>query len=172
MSMTQKVNLISTDVDSKELRKVLRDIPKEVQQELRRRNKQDAEILKNDLIQAAYVAPGAPAVAERVAKSVTAASDRNIKVSVGGAKKVGKPYRSRQTQKITRATAGRLLYGSEHGGVGGGVDSIGRTKGNRFKSPHKKDGYWIAPTVKEFSDELLKKWEQRVTQLMKQKRFD
>ena len=163
--------LVTSTVDSREVLRALNGVPKEVQQEIRRRNLAESQALAREIIMAAYD-PRVPPQAELVAKSVKGQRDRTIKVNVGGDKKVGRPYRARmgrgadgtQTYKRMRASAGYLMYGAEHGSSGNPKDRSGRTMGNRFVRPHKGnprnpfDGYWIGPVIAAQGQEIADRW--------------
>lgn len=83
---------------------------------------------------------GAPAPQTKLVElSVRVKSDRTPVVTVGGKKKVGRAYKSRKGG-TRRAAAGTLLWGVEYG-----------DKHGRFASRN-EDGYWIKPTVKQFSE--------------------
>ena len=173
----QSESIVVSTVDAREVLSQLNKLPKEVQQELRQRNRRDAEELKVLLFRAAYM-PGVPPQAELVAKSLQAKSDRLIKVSVGGTKKVGRKYRQRPANDSTetrrplvRAAAGTLLGGSEFGSRGG-VDRAGRKMGNRFVFGRKERGYWIRPTVDEFGQEFADKWRVRCQRIISGLGFD
>lgn len=144
----------------------LNQLPKEVQAELRKDNLANAKRLAAELsLFSRSVGPfglgGAdvPPQAGLVAEAVYPRSDRLIRVDVGGNKRVGWKYvkqvnGQRQYKPKGGATAGQLLWGSEFGSRPG--------KGNRFKKPPRKGGYWIGPTVQAWAPDLVKIWRERV----------
>jgi hypothetical protein len=151
--------LVTSDVDASALLYVMRKLPKEVQNELRKLNAADAEDLKQDL---KTTTRNAPPQKKLIQGAVYVVRDRNIRVDIGGKKQVGRAYKSKRNGGAKyRSPAGALVYGSEYGSSGNEVDRFGRKMGKRFELPHNPRGYWIAPTVEKYSKELLDKWKTR-----------
>ena len=135
----------------KQLFQLLSALPKDSQNEIRDQAQMMSKRLAGQLLMFSQSAP-APQT-KLVAQSISTPRDRLIRVDVGGSKKVGRKYGGEQSKsgkgsKVRQqaAPAGALLWGTEYGSHGG-VDSIGRTFTNRFKTPYNKRGYWIAPAV-------------------------
>lgn len=115
--------------------------------------------------------------ANLVARSAQVKRDRIVAVVVGGAKKVGRGYRStartktgKRSSKVVRAAAGTLLYGTEYGGQSG-TDRSGRAYSNRFGArplPHTEDsGYWINQAVRTTLPKARDAWVQAVIQRLR-----
>ena len=141
------------EIEPKELQfliKTLNALPKEYQDEVRTMAKPLSDRLGGQLRMFAMIAPTPQA--KLVAESITPKRDRLIRVDVGGSKKVGRAYRSRQETlksgkgKQVKAPAGALLWGSEYGSTAG-VDSDGRRYTRRFKVGRRREGYWMNPAV-------------------------
>lgn len=130
-------------------------LPKDIQNEIRTDSQRMSVGLADDLKRSAYSA--VPPVAKRVALSITTPRDRLPTVRIGGSKKVGLPYKDRETGRTIKAPAGALLYGSEYGGRAG-KDRAGREMNNRFKAPRNKSGYWINPTSEQWGSYLFQQW--------------
>ena len=132
-------------VDDTDMR-VLFDALKKVDVELRNSTnaqlriaaKECADDLARRLKAAAYASP-APQT-RLVAESIKTKTDRTPVVTVGGTKKVGRPYKSRKTKQKRAAVAGALLWSVEYGDYKG-----------RF-APRNESGYWIKPTTKLFAE--------------------
>jgi hypothetical protein len=112
-----------------------------------------------------------------VAETITPKRDRLIRVDIGGPKKVGRKYggeasKSGKGNRVRQnaAPAGALLWGTEYGSHGG-VDSIGRTFTNRFKTPYNKRGYWIAPAVDYYVPIIAREYALMVQQIADELRF-
>jgi len=154
MADTKGRGTYSIEVDPYELKNLLQllsSFPKETQQLVRDRAQPMSQRLAGQLMMSGLSAP-APQT-KLVVSSISTPRDRLIRVDVGGSKKVGRKYggetsKSGKGSKVRQnaAPAGALLWGTEYGSHGG-VDSIGRVFTNRFKTPYKKSGYWIAPAV-------------------------
>lgn len=156
----QSQKFFVSDVDARQLYRALNKLPKETQQEIRRLNAVDAQELATDL---KYTRQYAPPQKELVQGAVYVVKDRNIRVDVGGPKKVGRAYkRSKNDGAKYKSPAGALLYGSEYGSSGKGNDRFGRKMGNRFVLPHNPRGYWIKPTTEKYTKGLLLKWSTRI----------
>lgn len=139
----------------KRVQGVEKELRKDINGRIRRAGKASAEVLVQDLRQAAAYGPP-QAVA--VSRSVRALSDRVPKVSIGGKRK--RDATSRGT------TAGMLLWGSERGSSGA-PDIEGNVR-NRFVKPHNASGYWIRPTVNRFIDtKAFKAYERAVLDILK-----
>ena len=136
----QELNVDDTDM------RVLFDALKTVDVELRKSTnaqlriaaKECAEELARRLKFAAYASP-APQT-RLVAESIKTKTDRTPVVSVGGTKKVGRPYKSRKTKQKRAAVAGALLWSVEYGDYKG-----------RFAARN-ENGWWIKPTTKLFGE--------------------
>ncbi|MGI9143051.1 MAG: hypothetical protein ACR2IJ_07650 [Fluviibacter sp.] len=132
-------------------------LPKEVQNEIRDTNKRNADLLAHEI--KAKIGAGDPPQARLVESAIDGKRDRNIRVDAGGAKRVGRPYKSSKSNgRSYRAPAGALIYGAEYGSSGKPQDRRGRTMGARFVRPHNKDGYFIGPALKNFTPKLLRIW--------------
>ena len=118
--------IFETLAATKELERGLRI---ETNGKIRAAAKTAATVLAAQLARAAS-GSGVP-VAPRVARSIRVKSDRIPVVSIGGGARVGR----------NGGSAGALVWGSEQGPKGGV---------NHFAVPP-SSGYWIAPTVEEFS---------------------
>jgi len=131
------------DVDDSDVR-VLFDALRNVDAELRKNTNAELRLAAKEC--AAELASmlkrntvNSPAPQTRLVElSVKVKSDRVPVVTVGGTRKVGRAYQSRKGGK-KRAVAGALLWGVEFG-----------DKHGRF-APRNESGYWIRPTVAEFS---------------------
>lgn len=165
-----KQGVYSIEVDPvqfKNLRSALNSLDKETQSEIRDMAFPLSSRLAGQLVMFAMESPTPQA--KLVAQSVVPKRDRLVRVDIGGTKKVGRQYHSRDEKlksgkgKLMSAKAGALLWGSEYGS-NKGVDSRGRAYTNRFKVGHRIAGYWIAPAVSfytpivasEYSDLLQK----------------
>lgn len=166
--------LIATSVDARAVHLAFSKLPKEIQRELRQTFRPLSNQLAHDL---KSVPTPKPPQYKLVELSVTPKTDRNIRVAVGGKKKVGKPYtkykkfkgrdgqmhRSKfNVQRGYRAPAGALVHGVESGSSGKIRDRSGRTMGNRFKLPHNPRGYFVRPTVDRFAPELYETWKRTI----------
>jgi hypothetical protein len=160
--------IVFASVDSREVRRALSKLPKEVQRELRSRNKADGEQLKQKLQQAPTRTPQQ----DLVQKAILAKNDRNIRVEIGGKKRVGRQYKRRGAGgRNWKAPAGLLVFGSEYGSSGDSADASGRRMGRRFKLGSRKQGYWINPTTDKYVPELLAKWQRRVGYVIRKRGF-
>lgn len=161
--------LVFTSVDSRQVTAALRQMPKEVQAEVRRRNKADGQELKGKL----QGAPSRTPQQDLVQKAILAKSDRSaIRVEVGGKKRVGRQYKRRNAGgRNWRSPAGLLAYGSEYGSSGESRDASGRQMGRRFRLGSRKDGYWINPTAKKYVPDLIAKWERRMNYVIRKRGF-
>lgn len=165
--------MIHADVDSRALALAFKQLPKELQQELRRHNRADAEDLARALRTDAHK-PGVPPQAALIADSgaVTPKTDRNIRVDVGGKKIVNNRYKTKayrantksgKSRKRTVGTpAGALVWGATVGSSGKTQDRIGRKMGPRFVESHSQRGYWLQPTSLEWAARLLPKYSRRI----------
>lgn len=113
-----------------------------------------------------------------VLKSMLTPRDRLIRVDIGGAKKVGRPYggtasKSGKGNKVGRsaAPAGALLWGSEYGSHPG-FDSSGRRYSNRFKVPRRTGGYWLNNAVDFYTPIVAKEYIDLVQSLIKNLELD
>lgn len=160
--------VLTFQVDPITLKAYLRAIgslDKEVQDEIRDASQLMSRRLADDLVRAAYTSPTPQA--KLVAQSITTPRDRLPTVKIGGKKRVGREYRSREQRtgktgkalpgKKIRAMAGELLYGSEYGSYSG-KDRSGRDMGRRFVAPRNSNGYWIEPTTAEWGTYLFREW--------------
>lgn len=179
MAKRQRGGIVFTSVDSAALKRALAQMPAEVQKELRKKNLADARDLKTKLQNAPVQTPQQPLVQ----KAVYAKQDRYIRVEVGGKKRVGRQYNRRKQIKTAwgvaksqdrikwSAPAGALAYGSEYGSSGKAMDRSGRRMGNRYVLPHRKQGYWITPTMKQFVPDLIAKYERRIAYYARKRGF-
>ena len=145
MARTRKPQGSEIHVDDSNVQ-VLFDNLKKADAELRKasnvRLREAAKECANDLAQRLRVsAYGAPAPqTQLVARSIKVKkSDRFPVVAIGGSKKVGRAYKSRKGRGTVRASAASLLFGVENGDYH-----------DRFAARN-ESGYWIKPTVKDFS---------------------
>lgn len=166
--------LIATSVDARSLHLAFSRLPKEVQKEIR----QTFRPLSNQLAGDFKTAPGMkPPQFDLIQKAITPKTDRQIRVQIGGTKKVGRPYkrfnkfkgrdgnihRSKfNIQPNFQAPAGALVHGVEFGSSGKTKDRSGRTMGNRFKMGHNPNGYFITPTLERFAPELYEIWKNTI----------
>ena len=134
----------------KNLYSLLASFDKETQNEIRDKAQTMSKRLAGQLMMSGLSAP-APQT-KLVVSTISTPRDRLIRVDIGGSKKVGRKYGGEKSKsgkgKVRQegAPAGALLWGTEYGSHVG-IDSIGRVYTNRFKTPYKKTGYWIAPAV-------------------------
>ena len=165
------------EVDPITLRTYLQAIgrlDKDVQDEIRRKAQSQAIGFKFNLELAAMLSPTPQA--RLVAQSITTPRDRLPTVVIGGKKRVGREYRSREKRvgktgntlpgKRIKAPAGALLYGSEYGSRGG-TDSRGRKMGKRFVVGRSTYGYWINPTTEREANEVFTAWVNFVDDILK-----
>lgn len=140
---------------------ILNSLPKETQQVVREKALPLSQRLAGQLMMAADGAPSPQA--QLVKQSILAKKDRLIRVDIGGSKKVGRKYGGQTSKsgkgkvKQNRAPAGALLWGSEYGSHSG-IDSIGRAYTNRFKAATNAGGYWIRPTVDDYTPIVAKEY--------------
>lgn len=153
----------------KDLLSVLRSLDKETSNEVRDRALPLSARLAGQLQQFALVAP-APQT-RLVAQSIVPKRDRLIRVDIGGSKKVGRPYKSRETGKQVKAPAGALLWGTEYGSRGG-TDSIGRAFTNRFKVGRNRIGYWINPAVDYYAPIVARDYASMLQDVIKANKVD
>lgn len=166
-------SLVYADVDANALLYAFKQLPKEVQAELRKHNRQDSELLAAAIRTDAHgsdVPPQAALIADSGA--VIPKTDRTIRVDVGGKKIVNnraktKAYRSNtktgKTRKRTVGTpAGALVWGATDGSSGKPTDRSGRKMGRRFVLGHSQRGYWLQPTTEEWAVKILGKWSRRI----------
>ena len=167
-------NLIATSVDSRAIHLAFSRLPKDVQKEIR----QTFRPLSNKLAHDLKTYPGAkPPQYDLIETAILPKTDRQIRVQVGGKKKVGRSYK--RYQKFTgrdgqvrrskfnvqpgfKASAGALVHGVEFGSSGKGKDRKGRNMGRRFVLPHNPRGYFINPTVERFAPELYETWKNTI----------
>lgn len=160
--------LVYASVDDRALLAAMGKLPKEVQQDIRRHNMEQASTLANDLI--ARARWSSIPQAKLLETAIKAKRDRLVVVELGGPKRVGHPYRSRSAKlksgqgKLVRAQAGELVYGADHGSSGKAVDRAGRKMGRRFVMPHNERGYWVRYSLQIFVPELIRDWESYIRQ--------
>lgn len=164
-----KFEIYVDPMEFKSLLAVLRSLDKETSQKVRDGAMPLSQRLAGQLLQFAYAAP-APQT-KLVAQSITAKRDRMIRVDVGGSKKVGRPYRDRQTKKQVKAPAGALLWGTEYGSRPG-VDSIGREFTSRFKVGRNRSGYWLNPAVDYYAPVVAREYAQMLQDVIKSNKVD
>lgn len=153
----------------KSLLSVLRGLDKETSAKIRDGAMPLSQRLEGQLKMFALAAP-APQT-KLLVSSIQAKRDRLVRVDVGGSKKVGRAYRSRETKKITKAPAGALLWGTEYGSSSG-TDSIGRKYTRRFKIGRNKGGYWINPAVDFYGGVVAKEYASMLTMVIKENGID
>jgi len=166
--------LIATSVDARSIHLAFSKLPKEVQSEIRKTFRPLSNQLAHDL--KTYPGPKPPQF-DLIQNAILPKTDRQIRVQVGGKKRVGRPYKRYQKfkgrdgnvhrskfniQPGFKATAGALVNGVEYGSSGKGTDRSGRTMGNRFKMPHNPRGYFINPTIQRFAPELYEAWKNTI----------
>lgn len=175
MATSKSVYTIEVDPTSlKQLKSLLSSFDKEVQSEVRDRAQPLSKRLAGQLTMFGMSAP-APET-KLVVESITTPRDRLIRVDIGGTKKVGRAYGGEKrgngkVVKQVKAAAGALLWGTEYGSKQG-VDTIGRKYTNRFKTPYKKSGYWIAPAVEYYAPIVAKEYEQMIVEIAKREGLD
>lgn len=166
-------SLIHSDVDAKAVLYAFKQLPKEVQKEIRQHNREESNRLARVLEAAAVfgdVPPQAALIAQR--GGVKPRTDRNIRVDVGGSAIVGnrqKVFRpNKKTGKSRKATtgtrAGSIVWGAEMGSSGKPKDRIGRNMGLRFVERHSSRGYWLQPTLEQVVPDIMKRWKLRIQQ--------
>lgn len=153
----------------KSLLRVLRSLDKEQSQKVRDGALPLSKRLEGQLKMFAMAAP-APQT-KLLITSIEAKRDRLVRVDVGGAKKVGRQYRSRETKKLTKAPAGALLWGTEYGSTSG-TDSRGRKYTRRFKVGRNRGGYWINPAVDFYAPIVAREYAQMLTDVIKENKLD
>jgi len=166
--------LLATSVDARSIHLAFSRLPKEVQKEIR----QTFRPLSNQLAHDLKTVPGIkPPQYDLIETSILPKTDRQIRVQIGGKKKVGRPYKRYQkfkgrdgnvhrskfnVQPGFKASAGALIHGVEFGSSGKATDRKGRAMGRRFKLPHNPRGYFITPTVERFAPELYEAWKSTI----------
>jgi len=148
--------LVTTSVDAKAVLRSMSKLPKEVQAEIRSTNQENANRLVRKI--KTEIGIGDPPQADLVRDSFESKRDRIIRVDAGGARQVGRRYRSKRKGRKYGAPAGALINGAEYGSSGKPQDRKGRTMGARFVRPHKAEGYFIGPAVREYAPWLLREW--------------
>lgn len=150
-----------------------KNLPKELQAEIRRHNRADSDQLAAAIRSDAHSA-GVPPQAALIADSgaVMPRTDRTIRVDVGGSKIVNNRYKTKafrpntktgKTRKRTVGTAaGAIVWGATDGSSGKPRDRIGRKMGARFVRSHSSRGYWLQPTTEAWVETLLPKWKRRI----------
>ncbi len=171
--------LIATSVDARSIHLAFSRLPKDVQREIRQTFRPLSNKLAHDI--KTPIGPKPPQF-ELIETSILPKTDRQIRVQVGGKKKVGRPYKKFQkftgrdgqvrrskfnVQPAFRASAGALVHGVEFGSSGKARDRKGRNMGRRFKLPHNPRGYFINPTVERFAPELYENWKSTILQAAK-----
>ncbi|MEI6505036.1 MAG: hypothetical protein WCO90_04040 [Planctomycetota bacterium] len=165
MARTSSASQITVSVgpDFRHLMRSLNTLPKTVQNEIRDKAQDISKILARDLIGNAHLAP--TPTAALVAKSIRTPRDRLVRVDIGGPLQVGHAYKPRTGGRKARASAGSLMWGSEHGSRAG-KDRRGRTYSNRFHAPHNPKGYWLIPGIAEMAPSAAKEWTHLVTTVL------
>ena len=156
-------------VEFKSLITVLRQLDKEQSAKVRDGAFPLSQRLAGQLHQFAMVSPTPQT--RLVAQSIVPKRDRLVRVDVGGTKRVGRQYRSRETKKLVKAPAGALLWGSEYGSTSG-TDSRGRRYTRRFGVGRNKGGYWINPAVDYYAPVVAREYAQMLTEVIKENRLD
>lgn len=162
-------------IEFKSLIAVLRQLDNEQSQKVRDGAFPLSQRLSGQLYQFALAAP-APQT-KLVAQSITPKRDRLIRVDVGGTKKVGRAYTSRENKlksgkgRKIQAPAGALLWGTEYGSTPG-EDSRGRRYTRRFGVGRNRGGYWINPAVDYYAPVVAREYAQMLIQVIKENRLD
>lgn len=181
-------SMIHADVDSKAVLYAFKQLPKELQAEIRKHNREDSDKLAMAIRTDAH-AGGVPPQAALIADSgaVVARTDRTIRVDVGGKKlvknkasmdengKFRKEYRANKKTGKSRlqrigTPAGALVWGATDGSSGKPTDRSGRKMGRRFVLGHSQRGYWLQPTTEAWVETLLPKWKRRVQSAVERSR--
>jgi hypothetical protein len=176
--------LIATSVDARAVHLAFSKLPKEVQREIR----QTFRPLSNELAKDLKSVHGVkPPQYDLIEVAITPKTDRQIRVAIGGTKKVGRPYKRYKKfkgrdgnvhrskfgiQPNYRAPAGALIHGVESGSSGKTFDRTGRRMGNRFKLQHNPRGYFIRPTVDRFAPELYETWKRTIIHAARRVKLD
>lgn len=172
--------LIYSNADTKGVLYAFKNLPKELQAEVRRHNRADSEMLAAAIRTDAF-ANGVPPQAALIVESgaVVARTDRMIRVDVGGKKllknkasmdengKFKKEFRANKKTGKSRlkrvgTPAGALVWGATDGSSGKPQDRAGRKMGRRFVLAHSSRGYWLQPTTESWVETLLPKWSRRI----------
>lgn len=162
-------------VEFKSLITVLRQLDKEQSAKVREGAFPLSQRLSGQLHQFALAAP-APQT-KLVAQSIDAKRDRLVRVDVGGSKKVGRAYTSRENKlksgkgRRIQAPAGALLWGTEYGSKSG-TDSRGRAYTRRFGVGRNRGGYWINPAVDYYAPVVAREYAQMLTEVIRENRLD
>lgn len=170
--MAQQQGKFAIEVDPVEFKSlitVLRQLDKEQSAKVRDGAFPLSQRLAGQLHQFAMVSPTPQT--KLVAQTITPKRDRLVRVDVGGTKRVGRQYRSRETKKLTKAPAGALLWGSEYGSTAG-TDSRGRRYTRRFGVGRNRGGYWINPAVEYYAPIVAREYAQMLTEVIKENRLD
>lgn len=158
--------VITTSVDAKELTRQFGKLSKDVQNKIRDTNLANARLLADEAKR--NIGEADPPQADLIAETIKPVRDRNIMVTSGGPKRVGRPYKQRGGgRRKYRAPAGLLIYGAEHGSSGESHDRKGRAMGPRFKRPHNPDGYFMGPALRDFAPRLLEIWRKTINAELK-----
>jgi hypothetical protein len=176
--------LIATSVDARSVHLAFSRLPKEIQREIRQTFRPLSNELSREMKSVVGVKPPQYALIEI---AIVPKTDRQIRVAVGGTRKVGRPYTKYKkfkgrdgnvhrskfgVQKDFRAPAGALIHGVESGSSGKSKDRSGRPMGNRFKLPHNPRGYFIRPTVDRFAPELYETWKRTIVHAARRVKLD
>ena len=162
-------------VEFKSLITVLRQLDKEQSAKVRDGAYPLSQRLSGQLLQFALAAP-APQT-KLVAQSIDAKRDRLVRVDIGGSKRVGRAYTSRENKlksgkgRTIKAPAGALLWGTEYGSKAG-TDSRGRAYTRRFGVGRNRGGYWINPAVDYYAPVVAREFAQMLIQVIKENRLD
>lgn len=149
MAAVKNQGRLTIELEPYELKRlfaILNAMPKDVQNGIRDSAQALSKRLAGQLFMYSQSAPSPQAAL--VAESIATPRDRLIKVTIGGSKKVGRPYGGEMSKngkkkvRMQQAPAGALLWGSEYGDHSG-IDAIGRKYTGRFKAPRNPNGYWI-----------------------------
>ena len=162
-------------VEFKSLIAVLRQLDTEQSAKVRDGAYPLSQRLSGQLLQFALAAP-APQT-KLVAQSIDAKRDRLVRVDIGGSKRVGRAYTSRENKRKSgkgrtiKAPAGALLWGTEYGSKAG-TDSRGRAYTRRFGVGRNRGGYWINPAVDFYAPVVAREYAQMLTDVIKENRLD
>ena len=175
-----EVTVMVEPLDTKQLlRKLNGAAYKEINAELKDESGRIANRLKGAFLQHALKG-GVPNQAALVAGSAKVKRDRYVSVTLGGPKKVGRPYKQRAatrrqkggngkvsyvrstsggSRRTIKAPAGALLWGSEFGAARGIA---------RFGYGRNPRGYWINPAVDDYAPKAAKLWREALNRALKE----
>lgn len=155
----------------RDLLKALSKMDKEAQQGLKDDVYKISEWTAKGMKQAASAHPYYPKQAELVAATIRPARDRVPTVRIGGSKKM--PVQRKVTSRNPAPDAGQLLFGNEFGGDRNAYGNLSAFPNGGYRFPRRTSregrgntGYWIFPTLKDMQDDIYKKWDAAVRDVM------